>query len=171
MGLIKRISVLLLVNVCCLSLFACGGGAKSPVTEVVGNWKLTYVERIITDDLEAEQSAVQYSGETVQSQISEKPAQGNVFVLVRLIIEKEQSGAAAFSWDQLTIQDADGNRYARMENDSFLESYGYTRQKMTDLTLGKNEGYICFELPDQAASGTITLCYEAEDDSCSIPIT
>jgi hypothetical protein len=167
----KTILVSLLGLFCAAFLFGCGAaGGKLPASEAIGVWNLTVSNLLVTEDLLAEQSSVQYSGEAVQSKIQETPKEGNVFVLLTLTIEKQQAGAAAFVWNQLWIQDASGNKYARMENDSFLESYGYTRQNSTDLTLGKNEGSICFELPKQKASDKLMLCYKSDGTTTSIPL-
>lgn len=167
----KAILVSLLCLFCAALLSGCSAaGGKLPASETIGVWSLTVTNLLVTKDLQAEQSSVQYSGETIQSKIQEMPDEGNVFVLVTLTLEKQQAGAATFVWDQLWVQDADGNKYARMENDSFLESYGYARQNSTDLTLGKNEGSICFELPEQQASGKLTLCYESDGTTASIPL-
>jgi hypothetical protein len=153
------------------SLPACSRTSEAPsATETIGVWRLTLIETLITDDLQTELSSVQYSGESLQSQINETPNLGMVFVLVQLIVEKEQTGAAVFFWDRLLIEDAQGNTYMRLENDTFLESYGFKRQRSTDLTLGKNEGYLCYELPLDAISGKLTLRYESDDSVCSIPI-
>lgn len=166
----KKAIFALFAVICCTGLLACAKAPTSPVSETVGLWKLTFEQMQIAKDLATEQSAVQYSGETVVSDIKETPAEGMVFVLVQLQIEKEQAGNSVFSWDQLSIQDESGTKYPRMDNDTFLQNYGYARQKSTDLTLGVNEGYICFELPEAAAAGKLTLRYDSEEATCSIPL-
>lgn len=167
----KAILVSLLGLFCAAFLSGCGAASgKLPASATIGVWNLTVSNLLVAENLLAEQSSVQYSGEAVQSKIQETPDEGNVFVLVTLTIEKQQAGAAAFTWDHLWVQDADGNKYARMENDSFLESYGYVRQNSTNVTLGKNEGSICFELPKQQASGKLTLCYDSDGATASIPL-
>jgi hypothetical protein len=87
-----------------------------------------------------------------------------------MVIEKTQAGAAAFSWSCLYVEDSAGNRYLRSDKDSFLESYGYGRIKSTDLTLGTNEGYICFEIPTSASEDKMTLKYESDESLISIPL-
>ena len=167
---IRALSAVVLMLIC-MTLLACGTArSASPVRETIGPWTLTVEGLLVATELKAEQSAVQYSGEAVQSQIKETPNEGMAFVLVQLLIEKAEAGAAVFAWDRLSLQDENGNAYARMENDTFLQSYGYQRQKSTDLTLGKNEGYLCFELPEQEASGKLTLCYASDDAQYSIPL-
>ena len=63
-------------------------------------WNLTVSNLLVAENLLAEQSSVQYSGEAVQSKIQETLDEGNVFVLVTLTIEKQQAGAAAFTWER-----------------------------------------------------------------------
>ena len=160
------------MSICCFAgLCACGGAGKNaPVTATIGDWNLTSAGYELKENLQSVTNTEQYTGESVENQISQSPDPGNVFVLVHMIVEKKQAGAAVFEWDCLSVQDADGNNYYRMANDSFLENFGYVRLKSTDLTLGKNDGYICFQIPKEAASKQLSLCYQTEEGSCNIKL-
>ena len=122
------------------------------------------------DGLSGTQSDLQYSGETVQTQIMENPGKGNMFLIVQMVVEKTQAGTSAFSWDRLFVMDSGGTRYSRSDNDSFLENYGYTRIKSTDLTIGTNEGAACFEIPSSSVADTLMLVYESDEGNISIPL-
>jgi len=171
MRLIKKTLLLWLGVGCFAVLFACGGaGNAASETATIGAWDLAFAGFQVKEDLRADTNDVQYSGVSVRNQISESPDQGNVFLLVHIVVEKKQASATVFYWDGLSIQDADGNNYHRMENDSFLENFGYERLMSTDLTLGKNDGYICFEIPKEEASKPLSLCYQSDEGSCSIKL-
>jgi len=96
---------------------------------------------------------VQYDGSVTHSNVNKKPKNGYVFLLLNLTIEKTQSGKAKFSWKDTSLQDETGNLYARYEKDTFLENVGYSpRLKATDQTLGKEKGWVCFEIPSKTTT-------------------
>jgi hypothetical protein len=110
-------------------------------------WKIEVNKWEVTDDLSGSQAAQQYNGDVVQIQYNEKPSDGMSFLLVELTVTKQVAGALSFSWKNVSIKDSTGGRYARMANDTFLENYNFPRIKSTDLTLGENKGFACFEIP------------------------
>lgn len=170
---IKIVTAIAILLFCPLLLASCIADValqSSAPDEQEGPWRITVLGCQATDTLNGTQESLQYSGENVTTDIEEKAGEGNAFVLLSLKIEKTQSGAPAFAWEKLTVEDEGGNGYHRCENDSFLENYGYERIKSTDLTLGVNEGYICFELPIEAAQGMLTLVYESETETLRIPL-
>ena len=133
-------------------------------------WSITVVDSQIVEAFSGTENSMQYNGENISTEIQETPGEGNEFLLMEMEIEKVQAGASAFSWDQLYVEDGSGNQYQRCANDSFLENYGYARIKSTDLTLGTYEGYICFEVPAGTDVGTLTLHYESDEETLSIPL-
>jgi hypothetical protein len=124
-------------------------------------WSIILKSTQIAEDLNATQNAVQYNGDTVEVTYREKPGEGNTFLLVELLIEKKKSGAAKFEWGKVYVLDSAGVKFYRHENDTFLESFNFNRIKSTDLTFGKNEGFICFEISKKAAKGKLYLIYES----------
>ena len=77
-----------------------------------------------------------------------EPAGGHVFLLLE--IEKTGTGRAAFSWGDAHIMDAGGNVYYRHPNDTFLANLNIPRIRGTDIVLGLEYGFVCFEIPKDA---------------------
>lgn len=142
----------------------------SAAVEQESSWNITVMNSQIVEAFTGTENSMQYNGENISTEIQETPGEGNVFLLIEMQIEKVQTGASAFLWDHLYISDSSGNRYQRCANDSFLESYGYTRIKSTDLTLGAYEGCICFEVPDETDVDALTMHYESDEETLSITL-
>ena len=94
-----------------------------------------------------------------------------MYLLVLLNIDKAQAGKEKFLWSDLSVVDADGNAYTRMANDTFLETHGLPRVKATDLSIGNNHGYICFEVPATVDASMLTLVYSAEGSAQQIALS
>jgi hypothetical protein len=121
-------------------------------------WSVTINEAEITDSLSGTVDAIQYNGDIQHSDITKTPQNGKQFVVLNLTIKKTKNGKAVFSWKDVALEDAEGNRYSRLENDSFLENVDRgPRLKATDLTLGSETGYVCFETPEGV--GTLWLAH------------
>jgi hypothetical protein len=82
---------------------------------------------------------------------------------MKLTVSKQGTDPTPFDWSKLTVQDDAGNTYQRNSNDTFLELFKY-KPRMTGLEIkfGVNEGWLCYEIPTQAANGKLTLIYNAE---------
>jgi outer membrane biogenesis lipoprotein LolB len=132
-------------------------------------WRVTLNSFKTAAKLAGTIETVQYDGSVTHSNVNEKPQDGYVFVLLNLTVEKTQNGKAKFSWKDTTLQDASGNIYARHKNDTFLENVGYSpRLRATDQTLGKETGWVCFEVPSN--TGTMYLVYNNGDEEMKFSI-
>lgn len=87
------------------------------------NWVVELIKWETASDLKGTQSAQQYNGDVTRIQFSEKPADGKIFLLIEMSIDKQIPGPSTFDWDQLYIVDSVGNQYHRMENDTFLQNF------------------------------------------------
>ncbi len=140
---------------------AAPSGADDVRTETA--WNLAVVSAEAAADLKGTRAYTQYDGTTSETPIEQKPASGSTFLLLELVVEKKQAGAPAFSWKDVRVEDGAGGSWSRMANDTFLESFGFPRVKSTDLTFGRNEGFVCFEIPESAAKGALHLVHEGSD--------
>ena len=134
-------------------------------------WQISVEESEITDSISSTQAVVAYGGDVSQVSHSDAPSEGNVYLLVLLNIDKTQVGKDKFLWSDLSVVDADGSTYARMANDTFLETHGLPRVKATDLSIGNNHGYVCFEIPATVDASKLTLVYSAEDSAQQIALS
>ena len=155
----------------------CAAQAKAPAeaTESAADsslvWQLSVEESEITDSISSTQAVVAYGGDVSQVSHSDQPSDGNVYLLLLLNIDKSQPGKDKFLWSDLTVVDADGNSYSRMANDTFLETHGLPRIKATDLSIGNNHGYVCFEVPATVDATKLTLVYSAEGSAQQIALS
>ena len=170
MALIKKLLLITIWIIFLCSLPACSAVGNLTAKEINTQsnqpnytWSIILKNSETTDDLNTTQAAVQYNGDTVQVSYREKPGDGNTFLLVELVIEKKKSGASKFEWEKVYVLDSAGTKFYRHENDTFLEIFNFNRIKSTDLTFGKNEGFICFEIPKQAAKGKLYLIYDSPE--------
>ena len=134
-------------------------------------WQISVVESEITANISSTKAFVEYGGDVNQVSYSDQPSEGNVYLLVLANIDKNQPGKEKFVWSELSVLDADGNTYARMDNDTFLETHGLPRIKSTDLSIGNNHGYICFEVPATTDVSKLTLVYAAEGSAQKIALS
>ena len=154
----------------------CAAQAKAPAaaaTEADSSliWQISVVESEITANISSTKAFVEYGGDVNQVSYSDQPSEGNVYLLVLANIDKNQPGKEKFVWSELSVLDADGNAYARMDNDTFLETHGLPRIKSTDLSIGNNHGYVCFEVPASSDFSKLTLVYAAEGSTQNIALS
>ena len=154
----------------------CAAQAKAPAaaaTEADSSliWQISVVESEITANISSTKAFVEYGGDVNQVSYSDQPSEGNVYLLVLANIDKNQPGKEKFVWSELSVLDADGNAYARMDNNTFLETHGLPRIKSTDLSIGNNHGYVCFEVPASSDFSKLTLVYAAEGSAQNIALS
>ena len=174
----KILSLILLIALMC-SLCACSSkkeeAAPAADTAAVAasdqsafTWQIEVRKCEVKDKLHTDAGVQQYEGDILDVAYDNAPAEGNNFVVLTLTVTKAAAGGGSFDWKKLSIQDAAGNSYARMENDSFLSNHTYQRMAGTALQIGENKGSICFEIPEKAAEGSLALCYDAGEEGINI---
>lgn len=132
-------------------------------------WDITVTNYEISDGLHTVVPVTQYDRSVMDVAYDNVPSSGNVFVLLELDVTKQKAGNAAFSWDDVSLVDNDGQTYTRMD-DIFLQDHGYARMNGTDLKLGSYTGWICFEIPVAQSSDALTLEYSSDSGTQSVSI-
>ena len=89
-----------------------------------------------------------------------------MFLLLELDIEKVGIGRAFLSWSDAHVLDAEGNVYYRHPNDTFLANLNIPRIRGTDIVLGLEYGFVCFEIP----KGSEGLRFVADEGNIHIRI-
>ena len=125
----------------------------------------------MTSSISSTKAFVAYGGDVNEVSYSDQPSEGNAYLLVLLSIDKTQPGKEKFLWSALTVVDVDGNAYSRHPNDTFLELHGLPRIKATDLSIGNNHGYVCFEVPALVDASKLKLVYSAEGSAQQIALS
>ena len=129
-------------------------------------WCVKLLSAELTDCLTATLAALQYGGDIVETTSEITPENGNTFLLLELDIEKTGTGRASFSWSDAHITDENRIEYYRHPNDTFLSNLNIPRLKGTDIVLGHESGYVCFEIPINAAG----LRFIADEGNITIEV-
>ena len=138
----------------CLIISSCqndDSNTPSSSTATSAMWRVELHSAELADSLTATLAAVQYGGDILETTSEFTPATGNTFLLLELTVEKTGTGKASFSWGDARIRDSSGNEYYRHPNDTFLANLNIPRLKGTDIVFGNEYGYVCFEIPKDAA--------------------
>ena len=166
-SLVKLASFLLVLPITML-LFGCS--PAKPASNPNLSWKVDLVKFDVKDKLESIETVRQYVGSTEEVH-QQYPAEGNVYLIMELTVSKQGTDPTPFDWSKLTVQDNSGNIYQRVSNDTFLEQFKYTpRMTGLELKFGVNEGWLCYEIPAQAANDKLTLTYNSEGSQQEIVV-
>ena len=134
-------------------------------------WQISLLQAELTDDLYNTQTFVRYDGSKEDVDFRQSPSAGCRFLLLELRIAKSDVGKGKFSWKDLYVEDPQGNRYFRMENDSFLADYEIPRLKATELVTGSAEGFLCVEVPEDLELKDLQLVHEAAEGRNVLPVS
>lgn len=136
--------------------------AQEEKSKIIWNIKVNSFE--VKEKLHTVTPVTQYDRSVVDVNYDNVPSNGNVYLLVDLEINKTAGGNRPFAWKDFTVVDNEGNKYNRLENDNFLQNHNYNRMRGDDLKLGKNNGFICIELPKKITEKELHLQYEYEGE-------
>lgn len=154
-----------------LFLAGCAGQSAESSDQSKYLWQLTLESAEISGNLANTQTFLLYGGSTEDVQYAKTAPEGYTFLLLELSVNKNGVGGRPFSWSDVYLEDGSGTRYRRHENDVFLEDYDLPRLKSTDLTIGNNRGFICFEIPANTSLSNLKLVHEAEEGQNVLPVT
>ncbi|MDL2237389.1 hypothetical protein LJC56_06125 [Christensenellaceae bacterium OttesenSCG-928-K19] len=136
-----------------------------------GMWSVELLFAEMTDTLAGTQAVVQYSGEVETVETNDSPKPGNAFLLLELLIEKMQNGSSSFTWENAYVEDGDGNQYMRHDNDTFLSGYNLPRLKSVELKIGANQGFACYEIPENVSTDCLWFVYDGTEGTVRVKIT
>lgn len=156
----------------CMITVGCGNKLQpsSSTDQSAFTWQIAINEQEVKPSLKTIGHVTQYDGTVEEIPYENIPQDGKVYLILNLSITKNQPGGIAFKWEDLSVMDDKGNRYPRHKNDSFLSDHGYERIAGTDLKLGDNSGWICFEVPWQATQEALTLSHKSVEGDNSMII-
>ena len=135
-------------------------GDSAAETVSVAGWKITVEDVQKNTSLENVSVELGYTGVETSDYQKEADA-GKTFCLIKLLVEKDGS-KETIEWDKLKLTDGSGTEYTRM-SDEFLTDLGMTRMTGNTLNFGSNEGWIAFEIDENAEN--LELCYPFEAES------
>ena len=165
--LVKLACLILLLP---LSILLFGCSAAQPTANPNLIWKVDLSKFDVKNKLESVETVTQYIGST-EVLHQQYPDKGNVFLIMKVTVSKQGAQNTPFEWSNLVVQDDAGNTYQRNSNDTFLEQFNYTpRLTGLEIKLGDNEGWMCYQIPAQAANGKLTLSYTGEGSQQEIVV-
>ncbi len=155
---IKLVPVYFLITL----LLGCAKVTNTP--EKLYTWNIQITQADIKTELRTTEIVTLYNGDKSEVDHENVPAQGNVFVILNLSVDKIGSDTSSFESMDIVILDNQGNIYQRLVNDSFIEQHDYS-PRMTGLPFrfGETKGWICFEVPQAAANGKLYLAYTSDE--------
>lgn len=131
----------------------------------VSGWNITVED--VQKNASMENASVELGYTGVEKSSYQKEAEaGKTFCLVKMLIEKDGS-KETIDWKNLKLTDSEGNEYTRMEDD-FLEELGMMRMTGNTLNFGKNEGWIAFEINENAQGLELSYPFEEETYQCAL---
>jgi hypothetical protein len=135
-------------------------------------WQIQVSRFEIKDSLNTVESVTQYNGSKIDVEHKQTPQAGFVYLIMNVTVSKTSNQSAIpFDWQWLTVKDASGNPYHRLENDTFIEQFQFSpRITGLQLRLGEYRGWLCYEIPASAAMGKLTLAYTAEGSQQEISL-
>jgi len=165
---IKQIHFILLLLVILLS----GCNKSITANEQTFNWNIQVVQAEIRTELRTIEVVTLYTGEKNEVEHVNVPTEGKVFLLMNLELSKNGNISESFEWKDVAVSDKESTLYQRMENDSFIEQHNYS-PRLTGLSLrfGEYKGWVCFEVPESAADGTLYLVRTTNDGQQRIKIS
>ena len=128
-------------------------------------WNITVEDVEINSSLENVSVELGYTGVETSDYKKEADA-GKTFCMIKLKIEKDGS-KESLDWANLKLTDSEGNEYSRMD-DEFISELGMTRMAGTTLNFGSNEGWIAFEIDENAEGLELSYPFEAEEYHCAL---
>lgn len=134
-------------------------------TASVAGWNLTVEDVELNSSLENVSVELGYT--SVETNDFKKEAEsGKTFCLIKMKIEKDGS-KESIDWKNMTVTDSEGNSYERI-SDEFLTDLGMIRMPGNTLNFGSNEGWIIYEVNEDAEGLQLNYNFESEDYSCTL---
>ena len=141
--------------------------AASDISDAtVAGWQFVVEKLEKNKSLENVSVDLGYTGVETNDYVKEA-SDGNVYYLIKMQINKDGS-TEAIDWASLKLTDSDGKEYTRID-DEFLTNLGMIRMAGTRLNFGSNEGWIAFEIKEDASGLTLSYPFESETYSCELP--
>ena len=140
-------------------------GSQIGTSVSVSGWNITVEDVQKNTSLENVSVELGYTG-VEKSNYQKEAESGKTFCLVKMLVEKDGS-KETIDWNKLKLTDSEGNEYTRIEDD-FLADLGMMRMTGNTLNFGKNEGWIAFEINENADGLELSYSFEEEAYHCAL---
>lgn len=134
-------------------------------TVSVAGWNLTVED--VQENPSLENVSVEMGYTNVETTSFKKEADtGKTFCLIKMKIEKDGS-KESIDWANMKVTDSDGNEYERMD-DEFLTELGMMRMPGNTLNFGTSEGWIVYEVNEDAEGLELNYSFDSEEYNCTL---
>lgn len=165
----KLLKALAACMLCAALLAVCCAEAADALCDVtVSGWHIAVQNVMVRQSMQNVTVELGYTDVSTDEFVQTAP-EGKLYCLVKLHIEKAGS-KEKIEWDKLTLTDDKGNEYSRIE-DNFIEEMGMKRMPGTPLNFGASEGWIAFEIDEDAQGLTLSYPFEAEPFTCPLEVS
>ncbi|MCD8014365.1 MAG: aryl-sulfate sulfotransferase [Lachnospiraceae bacterium] len=134
----------------------------------VAGWQITLEDASRSASLSAVSVELGYTS-VETTDVEQSAADGMEYCMLKLSFVKNGS-METIEWEKVFLTDGNGNSYSRID-DSFITEFGMTRLPGTALNFGSYEGWICFEIPEDALDLTLVYTFESEELAIPVEIT
>lgn len=164
--LLKALAACLL---CAMLVAVCCAEAADALYDVtVSGWHITVQNAMLRQSMQNVTVELGYTDVSTDEFVQTAP-EGKLYCLVKLHIEKAGS-KEKIEWEKLKLTDAAGTEYSRIE-DNFIEEMGMKRMPGTPLNFGASEGWIAFEIDENAENLTLEYPFEEEAFSYALEVS
>lgn len=131
----------------------------------VSGWNFTVEDVQKSRSLENVSVELGYTDVETNS-FKKEASDGKTFCMIKMKIEKDGS-TESIDWANMKVTDADGNEYERME-DEFLSDLGMMRMPGTALNFGTSEGWMIYEVNEDADGLTLNYSFNEDEYHCNL---
>ena len=159
----KRILKTLSVCLLCLGLLAnvqAAAKEEEPLyDETVSGWHIILENAMVRQTMKNVTVELGYT-DVQTSEYTQEAPEGKAYCLLKLKMEKAGS-REAIDWANLLLTDDQEREYHRIDDD-FLSELGMKHMPSIKLNFGINEGWIAFEIEEDAEELTLSYPFEEE---------
>ena len=134
-------------------------------TVSVAGWNFTVEDVQKSKSLENVSVELGYTDVETNS-FKKEASDGKTFCMIKMKIEKDGS-TESIDWANMKVTDAAGNEYERME-DEFLSDLGMMRMPGNTLNFGTSEGWMIYEVNEDAEGLTLNYSFNEEEYHCNL---
>lgn len=143
--------------------------ASVPLADVtVSGWHIVVEDAMVRQSMQNVTVDLGYTDVQTNEYVKTAPA-GKQFCLVKLYIEKAGS-REKIEWDNMRLTDAAGREYCRTD-DNFIAEMGMKRMPGTPLNFGASEGWIAFEIDEDAEGLVLLYPFEEADFTYALEVS
>lgn len=164
----KRVGIALIACLLCALLagFALAEQAEAPLyDDTCSGWHIVVENVMVRKDMRNVTVDLGYT-DVETSEYAFEASEGKLLCLVKLNIEKAGS-RENIDWQKMLLTDSQGREYTRME-DEFIADLGMKHMTGLALNFGVNEGWIAYEIDEDAEGLTLSYAFEEAPFTCAL---